>query len=144
MLLCKLLCNPYLLLFNRNASSITLSKLRELSSDFSKNDPTPSAMIKNEMSASLELLLKFQRLLVAFILPLSTGKPKASAPNTGEYYAPQVSFLFSVPCLQSYLSLTFIWVLFVGSRKVIWQFEDPNCLSWTCGQLVVVMCTAGA
>ncbi|XP_033111225.1 E3 ubiquitin-protein ligase HERC2-like [Anneissia japonica] len=51
----------------RNASSITLSKLRELSSDLSKSD-APN-MMKNEKSASLELLLKFQRLLVSFLFP---------------------------------------------------------------------------
>ncbi|XP_063970630.1 E3 ubiquitin-protein ligase HERC2-like [Lytechinus pictus] len=62
----------------RNASSLTLSKLQELSAEFNKMEPHPdkSSGVK---STSLELLLKFQRLLVHTLFPYEEEKQKACA-----------------------------------------------------------------
>ncbi|KAJ8028688.1 E3 ubiquitin-protein ligase HERC2 [Holothuria leucospilota] len=51
----------------RNASTVTLSKLQEYSTEFTKEESVP--MDSTERSTSLELLLKFQRLLVQSLFP---------------------------------------------------------------------------
>ncbi|XP_071496413.1 E3 ubiquitin-protein ligase HERC2-like [Diadema antillarum] len=62
----------------RNASSLTLSKLQELSAEFNKMEPQPDKM-SGVKSTSLELLLKFQRLLVHTLFPYEEEKQKACA-----------------------------------------------------------------
>ncbi len=87
------------LLSFRNASSITLSKLHELSVDFSKSDPPPS-MVKNEKSTSMELLLKFQRLLICFLFPFDTQRRKSACGQ-----ATSAGTLGAISLLKKYISL---------------------------------------
>ncbi|XP_033632375.1 E3 ubiquitin-protein ligase HERC2-like [Asterias rubens] len=83
----------------KNASSITLSKLHELSVDFSKSDPPPS-MVKNEKSTSMELLLKFQRLLICFLFPFDTQRRKSACGQ-----ATSAETLGAISLLKKYISL---------------------------------------
>ncbi|XP_038055580.1 E3 ubiquitin-protein ligase HERC2-like [Patiria miniata] len=83
----------------KNASSITLSKLQELSVDFSKSDPPP-IMVKNEKSTSMELLLKFQRLLVCFLFPFDSQRRKSACGQ-----ATSSETLGAVSLLRKYISL---------------------------------------
>lgn len=59
----------------RNASTVTLSKLQEFSTEFTKEESV--AFDSKERSTSLELLLKFQRLLIRSLYPFQQEGLKA-------------------------------------------------------------------